>query len=491
MRIVRTFALVFMLAATAAAQPVNLAGSWKISPNDSPKAARPETDDAGWRTVKLPQRTPRTDSSYWLRRTVPAPDSASDLAVTVGLLSESYDLYANGVRIGGTGDLGQRDVHFFQPRVFRLPAELLQPAKPLTIALHIWNTNAQWGSLTTGLQDHGPYWITTAEHARAEVDAARLGLRLDLIMPAWIALAVQAGFGLCLLILWFSEKERRELLWFAAYLALTGLGSLLGLWVAFTGASSFWYRLGFRPVFVLGFLFLVLAATLFLRLRAFPAPLLAAVTLLSLAIAFSTVYYLYPALALLAWQCVQALRSSPRRNLPFVVPLSIYAAGIVNNTLPRNVRVLPATIDAAGMSLSVTNLIQLLFAGAMLILMLRRLTADRREKLRMASEFEAARTIQQLLLSGVAEPSKDYIVKPVYRPAQEVGGDLFYVLPDEGGAFAVVVADVSGKGLKAALQVSLIVGALRETHERHPGPILTALNNVAMGQTGGGFITCC
>jgi hypothetical protein len=240
MRIVKTFALVFLLGATAAAQPVNLAGPWKLSPNDSPNAARPETDDASWRTVKLPQRPPRTDSSYSLRGTVPAPDSTGDLAVTVGLLSESYDLYANGVRIGGTGDLGQRDVHFFQPRLFRLPAELMQPGKALTIALHIWNSNAQWGSLTTGVQDHGPYLITTPDHARAEVDAARLGLRLDL-MPAWIALAVQVGFGLCLLILWFSEKERREMFYFAAYLALTGFGSLLGLWVAFTGASSFWY----------------------------------------------------------------------------------------------------------------------------------------------------------------------------------------------------------------------------------------------------------
>jgi serine phosphatase RsbU (regulator of sigma subunit) len=95
------------------------------------------------------------------------------------------------------------------------------------------------------------------------------------------------------------------------------------------------------------------------------------------------------------------------------------------------------------------------------------------------------------LLSGAAAPSRHYGVEAVYLPATEVGGDLYYWLPDDNGGFTLVVGDVSGKGLQAALQVSLILGALRETKQRQPGPLLSHLNAVALGQTGGGFVTCC
>jgi hypothetical protein len=71
----------------------------------------------------------------------------------------------------------------------------------------------------------------------------------------------------CLLLLWLAERDRHELLYFAVYLISTGLSLILGIWVVFTGASSFWYRLGFRPLNDVAFLFLCLAASLFLRLR--------------------------------------------------------------------------------------------------------------------------------------------------------------------------------------------------------------------------------
>ncbi|MCX6020863.1 MAG: SpoIIE family protein phosphatase, partial [Chloroflexi bacterium] len=72
-------------------------------------------------------------------------------------------------------------------------------------------------------------------------------------------------------------------------------------------------------------------------------------------------------------------------------------------------------------------------------------------------------------------------------PAQEVGGDFYYVLDGQ----VVVAGDVSGKGLKAAMVVSLLVGVLRETRERAPGALLRALNRALAGQMEGGFVTCC
>ncbi len=78
-----------------------------------------------------------------------------------------------------------------------------------------------------------------------------------------------------------------------------------------------------------------------------------------------------------------------------------------------------------------------------------------------------------------------------YRPAQEVGGDFFQIIPLEEGGTLIVLGDVSGKGLKAAMAVSMIVGAVRtlvETTSR-PAEILAGLNRRLFGRMQGGFAT--
>jgi serine phosphatase RsbU (regulator of sigma subunit) len=83
-----------------------------------------------------------------------------------------------------------------------------------------------------------------------------------------------------------------------------------------------------------------------------------------------------------------------------------------------------------------------------------------------------------------------------YRPAREVGGDFFQILPVEVPGQArstlIVLGDVSGKGLKAAMAVSFIVGALRALVEEHSAPadLLAQLNRRLTGRLQGGFATC-
>jgi serine phosphatase RsbU (regulator of sigma subunit) len=55
----------------------------------------------------------------------------------------------------------------------------------------------------------------------------------------------------------------------------------------------------------------------------------------------------------------------------------------------------------------------------------------------------------------------------------------------------IVVGDVSGKGLPAALSVAAIVGALRALPELAPTLLLQALNRGLSGNLQGGFVTCC
>ncbi len=101
------------------------------------------------------------------------------------------------------------------------------------------------------------------------------------------------------------------------------------------------------------------------------------------------------------------------------------------------------------MMLSVTNRIQLPFAGALLILMLERLSLGRREKLRLASEPDAAREIQRTLLPQAAPAiaiASAFVPTPVARSAAIVS--ISALLSSEQ---VMIVADIAGKGLPAAL----------------------------------------
>jgi serine phosphatase RsbU (regulator of sigma subunit) len=79
-------------------------------------------------------------------------------------------------------------------------------------------------------------------------------------------------------------------------------------------------------------------------------------------------------------------------------------------------------------------------------------------------------------------------VDSIYNPANEVGGDFFHVQPTEEGGLLVIIGDVAGKGLKAAMNVSMLMGALRRTPERSPARILESLNRVLTGSES--FTTC-
>jgi serine phosphatase RsbU (regulator of sigma subunit) len=83
-------------------------------------------------------------------------------------------------------------------------------------------------------------------------------------------------------------------------------------------------------------------------------------------------------------------------------------------------------------------------------------------------------------------------VESVYRPYGDVGGDFFQILPLGAGSALVVIGDVSGKGMPAALTVSLAVGALSLAVEISTSPkeILAALNRALMGRNCDGFTTC-
>jgi hypothetical protein len=122
----------------------------------------------------------------------------------------------------------------------------------------------------------------------------------------------------------------------------------------------------------------------------------------------------------------------------------------------------------------------------------RRYARSQIEKASLESEMAAAREVQRLMVPADPPPIAGYTLECVYRPAAEVGGDFFQVIPLNTGHTLVVIGDVSGKGLRAAMIVSMIVGMLGivSSFTEEPAEILSELNRRLCGRTQGGFVTC-
>ena len=134
---------------------------------------------------------------------------------------------------------------------------------------------------------------------------------------------------------------------------------------------------------------------------------------------------------------------------------------------------------------------EILYLIGVLAILVHRFIRSNREGDRIASELEAAREVQHVLVPETLPPTPGLAIQTAYHPAQEVGGDFFQILPVASGATLVVIGDVAGKGMPAALTVSLLVGTLRTLadYTESPAAILAGLNRRLHGR-GTGFTTC-
>ena len=113
------------------------------------------------------------------------------------------------------------------------------------------------------------------------------------------------------------------------------------------------------------------------------------------------------------------------------------------------------------------------------------------EKALLEAEMAAAREVQQVIVPEKGDSFPGYVVESAYQPARQVGGDFFQILPAGDDGLLVVIGDVAGKGLPAAMLVSLLVGCIRTaaeyTHE--PALMLRKVHDRLLGHACGGFAT--
>lgn len=115
------------------------------------------------------------------------------------------------------------------------------------------------------------------------------------------------------------------------------------------------------------------------------------------------------------------------------------------------------------------------------------------ERERIEQELRVARLIQQTLLPQELPQLANWFVDAYYRPARAVGGDFydFIFLPD--GRVGFIVADVTDKGVPAALVMATTRSILRAAAERleAPGAVLERTNNVLVDEIPPKmFVTC-
>jgi len=116
------------------------------------------------------------------------------------------------------------------------------------------------------------------------------------------------------------------------------------------------------------------------------------------------------------------------------------------------------------------------------------------ERERIEQELRVAHLIQQTLLPKSVPELEGYQIAAYYQPAREVGGDFYNFLELGDGRLGLVVGDVAGKGVPAALVMANTQSVLRAVAQREgitPGQVLAEANEVLHAYVPANmFVTC-
>ena len=119
---------------------------------------------------------------------------------------------------------------------------------------------------------------------------------------------------------------------------------------------------------------------------------------------------------------------------------------------------------------------------------------EAQERQRIEQELHVARLIQQTLLPKSLPELEGHQIAAYYQPAREVGGDFYDFLNLEDGRLGLIVGDVSGKGVPAAIVMAITRTMLQAAYRLGspaPGEILEQVNNILYKDIPSNmFVTC-
>jgi phosphoserine phosphatase RsbU/P len=511
----RRFAMLLLLVLGAITPQIATAQSVPPSPSavrcrygDNPGWADPNFDDRSWTVAPnglWPLPLFYSDGIVWVRLRVPVPaDPAARSALRLVhplSTSASDQVFLDGALVGQSGKLPPAPQAVVLPNFTVLDvADVPVQESFATVALRLW--------YPPSVRYRGGVDFISAQLASAALlNERQRADRLALIL-SWLPVLSLNGLlalvGVGLLALWHWSR-RRELLWFSLLLLLYPLTELI-----FTLPA-----LASRPLtFHLESAFIKLGDSITMFVTVEFLWIIFDLRARSLRILLHTAWVVFNAEGLLA-----AFATSPSSHIVWTIFIEIVAVSVFNlgtllidlrflvtgpnRTIAAAMAVIPVASTLIALRLDPTNLFGIphlelfnagyLFAGAFLSVMLvRRALAAWRQGTHLRIEFAAAREVQQRLVPAVVPRIDRFRIEAAYLPAQEVGGDFYQVIPQNDGSALIIIGDVSGKGLRAAMTGILALGALRSLAQEalSPAQVLTRLNAQLTTSSDGGFVTC-
>ncbi|MGC2619948.1 MAG: PP2C family protein-serine/threonine phosphatase [Acidobacteriaceae bacterium] len=507
--------------------PIDLGSQWLAHQGDDPQWAQPGFDDSHWQVfdtgVPPVQQGMKNVSAIWYRTHVQVPSSARHLALMLTSLGGSAEIFVNGQRLATWGAFTPDGSNcFINMWVGAIPDAALGSGD-LTIAFrfHAGTVSHHGDFPAAGMSVISKTLLGPAREIRETAallnfrnytsNATNLTLVLLVLLitlalavtvrnePEYKVLAVALAAMASVQILQFARLvfNLPTSLWVTLLGAVLNLAATLALIefvrIALSLRRSRWFTAYYAVLLFLPF------ASVF-SFYWFPAHRIGdpvgIVVNLVYEIVFAPASMGLPLLALwVAWRkrnfdawllSVPLLVNASLEYYSFTVYLLYMAHAVsVNALIASNQTPLKA------FNVGWNEVVSFAFSITLLVFLVVRTIRLAREKARAASEMQAVKTLQSLLLARSQQPTPGYAVETAYRPAAEVGGDFFLVSPGQDGSLVVVVGDVSGKGLLAAMRVSLILGALNRESSRIPDEVLNRLNLVLLGQGDMGFTTAC
>ena len=491
---------------------VSLDGPWRFQIGDDPRWADPKFDDSAWQTVTLGQ--PLADQGIdayagyaWYRlRLQPRqlsqftnlPGSPQlDLLVTGDWIGQ-FAAYVNGAEAGHTR--GMTD----EPAMYQSPPFVVHLSAPqadgsIVVAIQTWagaGVSIGGGLLRKvelGAQDD------IADRQTQAADRQWDRHILSGMILSFLFLCVAAlGFTLYL-----AQRNHSEYLWLALLcLSVAVMGAFE---IAFALAVLSWAIFSVVSLWT-GRIFMAVALEFVLRFtggesRKFVRGVQIFLMLLPvLSLIHLDLVYKYLSVsaqvvftALVSVMLFRAWRQGRKEAGVMLLPFLLAATGDSIDTLLdfaagehwipdrfASHRFLLGPVEFSTSTVAFT-----VFLGSLMAVILYRFVTVSQEEQRSAAEIEAARSVQALLIPTQLPSNRHFMLESAYLPVNGVGGDFFQVLPIQDESILIVVGDVSGKGLQAAMNASTLVGALRNELSHDPATILNHLNQVMLGSASG------
>ena len=503
-------------------QPViSLNGLWRFMPGDDPQFAEASYDDSAWALLRSDE--PWTRQGYgtltgfaWYRFRIAMPAGILRQSLLLPAISSGYQCFLDGKLLHTEGAVNKQGAaRYAMPSVIDLPSGTRTNAQTHLVALRVW-----FDPQLDGSSEGGPNGTSVRIASMGESALVQSRLSEFLVLqrqPATVLLEMSLLFvlaGIMCIPLFLMERSHKEYFWYG--IAATSFGLVLGIyfdqlthgwristflflssifaWGTSAGLVMFFcYLLAFKRNWVPALVILVNFAGAFSS------------SLQNAGLIGSRTGDLLSALGgclFSAWVIVVVARRAAQRVLDamlLLIPVTIDFGILFLNSLRSEFPTAGAPIEALTQQVLLTypfeirvhNLSAAFVLLALVLVLLNRFARIRREHERITADMEAARSIQHLLIPDVLPTAPGLKIDSAYHPAQEVGGDFFQVIPVDSGKTLIVLGDVSGKGLPAAMTVSLIVGVMRTLVDftTSPGAILAGLNTRLVGR-GTGFTTC-